>query len=602
MSQDHAKDRAVLEIVDIVIRYRWRFVVPAFVVAIVVLAGSLTLPKKYRASGIFERQQDIVLSEMKRGATQSYQSASRVQLQVIASEPAVDQLLREIEPELRSIPGYQTPSSIENLRRKILAHTLVRNDLSSSDLDRIRISFTAEHPRVAALVVNGLIQRYIARSRAAMDQELSETRDFFSKEVDRYRVRIERLEDELLRFEIQNARLLPDNPNSMQAQVQRLELQLEELKSDREGAELRIRSIQRAIDEEPANIPAIHHAKNPELTRLEQELRALQETRDEYVNVYKMKPAHPDMVSIEEQIAAKKKKIDATDREVVVGREFTSNPKRAELELRLSDAESQLQTVNHRIDAVRKKIEQSSVNLPEVLPVRTKARKLEREIEQARRQLGFWEDRLSRVELALTAEDGNRGLNLNFIRPAQANPHPVSPRLSQVMLATVLLSLAAGSLAVFFAYRSDDSYTSGHRLASETRLPLLGTVSELVTRRYRRRRRLRQLTLYPLYAAVIIATLGALTAVVYTELEAPEKLPWLRGESTGHASQPTDANGSSASPSAAAPMPTLDAPKNAQPDIRPDTRGDTRADIQAQARRQPVTPAGEALAHAESSR
>lgn len=554
MSQDKSRDRAVLEIVDILIRYRWRFVVPAFAVAIMVLAGSLVLPKKYRASGLFERKQDIVLSEMKRGATQSYQSASRVQLKAIASEPAVDQLLRTIKPELSEIPGYQTPSSIEKLRRDILAHALVRNDLSSADLDRIRISFTAKHPRVAAMVVNGLIELYIARSRAAMDEELNETRAFFRKEVDRYRVTIESLEDELLRFEIQNARLLPNNPNSMQSQVQRLELQLEELISEKQGAELRVRSIRREIDREPATVPAVRHAKNPELLRLEKELRALQATHDEYANVYKMKAAHPDMVAITQQIEAKKKHIAETDAEVVVGREVVNNPKRAELELRLSDAESQLQTVNHRIEAVRKQIERAAVNLPEVLPVRTKARKLEREIDQARRQLGFWEDRLRRVELALTAEDGNRGLNLTFIRPARANPQPVSPRLSQIMLTTVLLSLAAGSLAVFFAYRADDSYSSGHRLAAETRLPLLGAVSELVTRRYRRRRRLRQLTVYPLYAAVIAIVLAALTTLVYIELEEPEKLAWLRGESDPSLFESADPQAPAAStPSAQGP-------------------------------------------------
>ena len=580
MSQEKSKDRAVLEIVDILVRYRWRFVVPAFAVAIVVLAGSLMLPKKYRAAGLFERQQDIVLSEMKRGATQSYQSSSRVQLQAIASEPAVDQLLREIEPQLREIPGYQTPSSVEKLRRDILAHTLVRNELSSSELDRIRISFTAEHPRVAALVVNGLIQQYIARSRMAMDAELSETRAFFSTEVDRYRARIESLEDELLRFEIKNARLLPDNPNSMQAQVQRLELQLEELKSDQEGAKLRIQSIKSSIDQEPATIPAVRHAKNPERTRLEADLRALEATRDEYANVYKMKAAHPDMATIREQIEAKQKQIEATEEEVIVGREVVSNPKRAELELRLSDAESQLQSVNHRIEAVRKQIERTGLNLPEVLPVRTKARKLEREIEQARRQLGFWEDRLRRVELSLTAEDGNRGLNLNFIRPATANPHPVSPQLAQVMLTTVLLSLAAGALAVFFAYRTDDSYSSGHRLAAETHLPLLGTVSELVTRRYRRRRRIRQLTLYPLYAAVIVVVLSSLTVLVYTELEAPEKLAWLRGAPDRSTSQSMD------SAPAATEAPATDSVETRGGD---DPTG-------------PETPARETLANADSSR
>ena len=541
MSSEKSNDRAVMEVVDILVRYRWRFVVPAFVVVVLVLAGSLLLPKKYRAQGIFERQQDVVLSEMSNsGATQSYQNASLVQLKAIASEPAVDQLIKDLRPELRRIERYQSAAAIEQLRRDILARVIVRNDLASRELDRLRIEYTAEHPRVAALVVNGLIGNYIADARASMDRKLVETRDFFQREVDRYQAEIEALEDELLRFELENAALLPDNPNSMQAQVQRLELQLEDLRGAREAAELRIASIRRTLDKEPLTIPSVRHAKNPELDRIENEIRALENQKREYVTQYKMKSAHPDMQALDQQIAELREKHAETDREVVIGREETTNPKRAELELRLSEAQSDRETVEHRIEAVQRQIAKADASLPDVLPIRTRARKLEREVDQARRQLSFWEDRLRRVELALTAEDGNRGLKLDFIRPASLNPHPVSPRMSQVLLAAVLLSAVAGSLGVFFTYRSDDSYASGHRLASESRLPLLGTVSELVTRHYRRKRRLRQMTLYPINGALMLAMIVGLGMFVYADLEAPDRLDWLRGQDHPTAAPDTD--------------------------------------------------------------
>jgi len=522
-------DRAALEVIDLLLRHRWRFIAPMFVVAMLVLIASLGLPKKYHTSGIFERQQDAVLSDMSRGgASRTYQNVAETQLKALADEPAVDRLLQQIEPELRQLNIVQDDSQLENIRRDILQRVIIRQELTSADLKRIKVEYTANDPKLVSMVVNGLIDNYIDKARSDMHQQLADSRTFFLAELRQCQRDIETTEDALLRFELENADLMPENPNSMQAQSLRLEEDLDDLKRQRDSLVMRKAALQKTIDGEPGTVPSLRKERNPELARLEQQLAAARNKLDENLNVFKMRSAHPDVQNLNRQIESLDKQIAETEEEVVTGREIVKNPKVDELELRLTSVESDIETVEHNITTTEARLAEMSKRMPDVLPVRTEAKRLEREADQARRQVGFWEDKLQRVELAMTAEDGDRGLRLAFIRPAPIPRRPVSPKLSQILMAAVLFGGAVGSLSVFLAHRSDDSFSSGHRLASETGIPLLGNISELVTRRYSRIRRTRRMILYPMNAAAMLVVLGAAVSLVYFNLEHSDKMAFVQ--------------------------------------------------------------------------
>jgi hypothetical protein len=177
--------------------------------------------------------------------------------------------------------------------------------------------------------------------------------------------------------------------------------------------------------------------------------------------------------------------------------------------------ESQLQTV-------RERIEKLNGQASSLFPVRADYRKLTRDVEQRQRQMAFWEDNLRRVRMALTAESGDRGVKLDFIKPCGEIGRPVSPDLFQVLAAAVALSLLAGTASVFFAHRTDESFGTGDALAAALNLPLFGSVSEIISRKQRSLRRLRNAFVYPMNAAAMGAVLLALVAVLYMSLERPE--------------------------------------------------------------------------------
>ena len=130
--------------------------------------------------------------------------------------------------------------------------------------------------------------------------------------------------------------------------------------------------------------------------------------------------------------------------------------------------------------------------------------------------------------MALTAETGDRGIRMNFMAPAQLNERPVSPDMIQVMLAALAAGGIVGCLSVFLAYRSDETFSYGSRLAESLNLPLFGSVSEIISAKQRRARRFKQFVVYPLNAATMVVILITAGSLVYLSLSEPEKFEHLK--------------------------------------------------------------------------
>ncbi|MEQ9459531.1 MAG: hypothetical protein RIG82_01085 [Phycisphaeraceae bacterium] len=549
MTQSQEQQTALFELWAILRRYRWRFVLPCFAVMVAVLLVSLSLPRKYRSEAVFEKRTDLVLSEMtNRGATGAFQVPRNSVTEELAGEVAIDRLITRLEPELRQTGIIETSFDRQQLRLDLIRKVTVRWDLASAQLDRVRVAYTGSNPAVTRIVVNGLVEQYLEETRAQMDNRLNESASFFRQELARCRQKIEEVENRMLRFEIDNAILLPENPLNVQNQLIEARQELEEQLAKREGLVARLATLREGLETEPLRVESLVMGSNPLRNDNYTKLRQLNEQLDTYLNVNKMREQHPDVIGIKQQIAMAEERLEAIDSEVVTARNLIPNPKRTEMELSLARSEGELQSIDDTIASVRGSLEHLGATSADMFPARSEYRKLERELTEARGDLLFWESNLRRVDLALAAENGNRGIQLAFIKRAGAAWKPVSPDLTQVLMACVLLGVIAGSLGVFFAYRTEATYHDGNVLAADLGLPLIGSVGEVITRGQRRTRRFRRLVLYPTQAVVMVAVLLGVGALLYLDLEKPHVFA-LRGTEAIEEPRVTQKNTVTATPS-----------------------------------------------------
>ncbi len=518
MPQTLTQAEAFMEIRSVIRRYPWHFAVPAFAVMALVLGASLLFPRKYRAEATFDRRTDMVLTEiMNRGAPRSFQNPRQSLVEELAGDIAIEEMSRNID--LLALGQPDSPAQRASLRGRVGRKVVVTFDVTSTDLDRVKLVYVDENPAVAQAVVNGLVQGYIDRTRIANTRMLKQSDTFFRKEVARCRAIIEEKEAKSLEFQIRNAQLLPESPTNLQTTLAELQKSLPDLKRQREAAQLRAESLRRAIESTPEQTPSVVTSRNPDKLPLETKLAELKSQLATFVGVNKMTEKHPDLIALRQQIAAMQKELHDTPDEVVTQRASVVNPKRAELEAQLTSADAEIAALTRQINEADTQSEKLNELASKSFPVRADHRRLTREVEQAQRELTFWEDNLRSVNMAMAAETGDRGIKLDFIQPCTPISRPISPNLSQVVAAAIGLGLIAGGLSLFFAYRTEQSFSDGQRLADAVNLPLLGAVSELVSEQQKAVRRFRRIVLYPLGAAAMLLILLVLAGMLFMSLE-----------------------------------------------------------------------------------
>lgn len=535
MNKDIEKNqaKAVVEIWCVLSRYRWRFVLPAFVVMAMVLAAGMVMPRKYRAEAIFDQKTDPVLAEISlRGASKTYQDPKQALVEEVAGRPAIAALRKNIDPILsnRIGPHWQGRDAFySDLTRSVV----IRKDIADRDQNRVRVEYVGTDPVIAREVVNGLVENYIQQTRSEIEKRLRQTANFLREEADRYSQEIEVLENKLLAFEIENDLLLPDHPAGIQMVLAERELALTEAETRHQSALEMVDGLVEELDRTPPTIPQIVRGRNPRLEELQSKLRAAEAKLVMYVGEMKMTEKHPDLIALREQIEAMREELTHAEDQVVTETHEGQNPKRAELETRLTTARAEARAAETGFLAAKKSVTELNSKMGRLYPVRTEHRRLTGAIETARRNLYTWQDNLRRVEMSMAAETGDRGVQLEFIKPCGELHYPVSPNLSQVLAASVLLGILAGSLSVFMAHRTDESFADGDALAETFNLPLIGSVSEIITQQQARVRRLRNMIFYPVHAGTMATVLIGMSTLLYLNLERPQQYEALTSDPSG---------------------------------------------------------------------
>ncbi len=540
MIQNPDQTKTLLEAWEALIRFRWRFVLAMFGVMTGVLLGSFLLPRKYKAEAIFERHTDMVLSEItSHGASKSLRDArTRPLAEEIAGQIAIESMIETLKhTKTPNIIQTLNPFELDSLVGELSKRINVTYDIGSKEFDRIRVSFTHSNRDLARTVVNTLVENYILRTRKLIDGRLEQTARFFQSEVERNRRLIEQQENKKLNFEIEHAELLPDYPGSIQVRLSEVQKEFMQLQQERDALAMRVNTLKQMIESTSKHTPQVYTSRNPRIEALEQKLQQLNETNEQYTGVYKMTYKHPDLVAIRQQIAAVEAEIQNTPEEVITQKHVAVNRKRQDLEVQLGEATTSLQAAQQRTQSLEQLMARLNVNSSQLFPVRSEYRKLTRDIEHSQRQLAFWEENLHRVAMARTAETGNRGIQLRFVKPCSTISKPVSPNLFQILMAAVVLGVASGAVNVFFAYRTDESFRDGEQLAEAFNISLMGTVSEIISQKQRTERKMKNLILYPLNTSAIAAILVMIVGLLYLNLEKPHLYQRLKDNPTSFISQ-----------------------------------------------------------------
>ena len=524
MSRNTNQAKALVDAWFIFLRYKWRFVFPLFVVSAAVLALSLLLPRKYQAEAVFDRRTDQILSSIMNGSIARTKYRKDVSIrEEMTNGVALDKAIEDLKPFVTArVAAGGSDVDLVDLRRDMSRKLQVRFEISTQQHERISVKYIGYDPEMSRLVINRLVHNYIQQARVDIAHGMEEAQDFFNDEVDRTRVKIESLENQKLSYEIKYAELLPNSPNSINVVQGQVDERIAALSRQITMAKAHVLNCEQALASTSKTVNSFVKERNPELIRLEAKFRELTNQYRTAVVINKMTERHPDVKDLKIQINEIQAKIQTTDSEVVTRKTVANNGRFEEIKLTLNSAQAQLASLEDELVRVTNRRAELSVKSADLFPIRSAYRKITRQMDQLQREMQFWEENLRRIQMARSAENGNRGVQLAFIRPCRQLTVPVAPSMFQIVMSAIGLGVIAGSVSLLFAHRMDETFHEGEQLANTLQLPLLGEVSEIVSVQHRRMRKVRNMVVYPLNAVAMTAVLGALVSVLYMNLQAPD--------------------------------------------------------------------------------
>lgn len=523
------------EWVEILIRHRKKAFFPSVLVMITVFTASFWFPRQYYAEAKFQRVNDQVIQQTDAGIVgRALNQTKRVIIEDIKGRAAVERLVEDLElPAKLKFPHTPDGSLTEEGQfRKFDLVNSIKNRINvyyqtqSDQIDVVVVNFTHSDPDLAPKVVNQIVENYISSTRDQLDKMLIGAKDFFEKEVARYRARISELEQRLIQFERNNAGLTPDDPMSVQAKLVALRAQFDRVRSDLAVAIQQRDSLTQWLDEQDEFVVRKRSVDNPEVVYLRQRVRDLELAYEQNRQLGR-RDAHPEQEKLLRRINEVKRQIEGSDEKLDEEVDREPNIQRLEGQKQIKVLTGSIIALERQEKELASQVDHFEILNRNFFAVRNDYRQLQSDLGEARDQARFWNDMLRRTTIAISADLQQRGVRLSSILRANDIPRPSDPKLSKILLYALVGGLGTALAMILLAELMDRSFHGVEQAVDDLKLPVLGAVNEIVTPSAALRRKIMGLGLYPLLSALLVAILLSLYVMVRLNLEQPQRFEQL---------------------------------------------------------------------------
>lgn len=518
----------------IIFRHRKKFFFPCVAAMIIVVLASKYVPREYRAEAMFERRNDSLAQAHTVGSNRLIDPLKITTVQDLTGRSAIEQLVEDLQLT-RNLP--HNPDGTLTAQGNLLKSDLVKSIQSklrvsfqtrSDQIDRITVSFTDSDRVLAPKVVNRIVSNYIDSTRAELNAKLVQAKTFFEREVGRFSGKVQDLEARKLRFELDNPGLLPDDPASLQIRLSELRAKSDTLEQALQVAIAKRNKLDELVKTMPENLEEQQMGMNPERQQIELQRAELERALDDHIHRWGRTEAHPAVQRTRKLIEELNKKLEGMQTEVATGRRLLPNPQRAEAILARDSLSGEIVALERQRDEVRNQIEQAEVQNRNFFVIRNEYQRILRELDEAQSQLRFWDTNLRNTSLTLQQEVAQHGWRMSFINRAPDLARPSSPTFLGILAAALVAGVAVGVAMIVLAELLDHSFRSVEQAVDELKLPVLGTVNEIISPAEAFRRKVLNLGVYPSVAGILILVLTGAFFLAWLSLDDPQKYEELR--------------------------------------------------------------------------
>lgn len=342
------------------------------------------------------------------------------------------------------------------------------------DSTLILITYSTKSPVGAQKILSTLLEVYQDEHLRVHRNEGS--RDFFQEQEEQFRVELDnamnavrKAKDEIGVASIESRR------QNLEAQLQSTTLAAYEAESQRNATISSIQDLRRQLNEMPERMVASKTSRpNAGADLMREQLYALQVRRADLMARYK--ESHPLVVAISRQVGEAEKVVDS-EKDVREETVDDINPIHRELSLSLKQQQSQLASLEGRLEALRDQDETIRLDLKQINADAVEIAQLERAETIASRKFYRYSDSLEQARIDEELEN-QKISSISLAQEPTRTEKPVSPSKVLVGLASIVLAMAGTAATILGLEQVNDKPRSEPSIEKAAGIPVLASIPE----------------------------------------------------------------------------------------------------------------------------
>jgi len=496
---------SIRDYLRLIFRRKAVLIIPFILAALLIIPLFAVVPTKYRADALIKRQD---LGMLKRaGADRSADSGTSVRTlkREILTWDNLDRVIKQLKLDVNIRTQRDLQEKYQQLKDAISINSVAR----AGGVELIQISAIAETPDLAMQIANAIADNYVEQSKRTNRYQSEMAVDFLRRRVQEALVKLKDNNKKLDKYKKEYFEELPQMKDRYLAKKAALrELQdakrymLQATTSRLEQITKQLQTVKKDVVQKSVK------AVNPDRVNLERQIAAREELL--HSMLISFTEEHPEVVKVREEIARLKEKLAATPTHVEGDEIKTANPVYQELQTDYLKAQQKIKALESELLSIKADLTVLDSRIKNVVQQETTYADLVRERERYRNEYARYSTQLASAELEFDVETSRYGTQVDMIERALLPIHPYRLQRLKIALACLAGGAAAGIGLMFTMEFFDHSLRSVEDAAAFLPMPVLGSLSTIVSPDQIARRRSRNILILVTIVVLILLAVGAL--------------------------------------------------------------------------------------------
>ena len=467
-------------------RYRWWAAGVTWLISMLGWFYVYTLPDVYGASARVYVDTKSLMGPIFEGLKISDNFTAQVEAvsRALRTRPNVEAVARKTDLDLR----VDTPQQLERLITSLQERIVVEGNREQNVFS---ISYQDPDRTKARDVVAAVLNAFVENSLQDQGDDAAMTARALDSEIQEHEVRLMKAERDLSQFKKDNLGYMPDDRGDYYSRLQQAMGAVSQTESQLRDVRRRRDELQRQIaGEEPVfgimtNAPSgpasVGCSQQGQIAQLQGELASLQVT---------FTAKHPSIVSLQEIIASLEAACGSErDAAIAAGmrpslspeQPLLANPVYQSLRIQLTNAEVELAGLESQLGSYRGTVDQLRNDVDQIAEVETNLKQLNRDYDVVQARYQELLERREQLQSKERLDPVTDGVQFRTLEPPFAALKPVGPNRPILLAVVLIFALGAGGAVAFGLNQLKPVFFTRHSLQRITGLPVLGSVSMLLT-------------------------------------------------------------------------------------------------------------------------